>query len=54
MQLIEDVHEVDLIRQLNLTLNHVAEFIIKLFCEVGVTLAVNDVGDATIRHELSP
>jgi hypothetical protein len=53
MQLVKYIHEIYLVRHFNLILNNVAEFIIKLFCKVCVTLSVDDVGYATIRHQLS-
>ena len=52
MQLVHNVDEVDLIRHLNLILNHVTEFIIKLFCEVRVTFSVDNIVDAAIGHQL--
>ena len=52
MQLVQHVHQVYLVRQLNLILNDVAELIVKLLGEVGVALVVDDVLNASVRHQL--
>ena len=52
MQLVQNIDEVDLIGHLNLILNNVTEFIIKLFRKVSVTLTIHDGLNATVRHHL--